>query len=148
MVYDEFCLSSICSPLCAVQAHTRSHDARSRDCSYCDAAQVARYCQEGFRAAVDTNCYDACLNGGRLQSYLTDRRLDEVCHRALKVAPRPLCHDACVRGYRSGAEDMSIALLKRMAHVSTAPQRPRRASSFLVCRVVVPSAQRNNNTVQ
>eukprot|EP00904_Undaria_pinnatifida_P000723 jgi/Undpi1/10651/HiC_scaffold_29.g13101.m1 len=86
--------------------------------------KVARYCQEGFRAAVDENCYDACLNGGRLQAYLTDRRLDQVCHRALKAAPRPLCHDACVRGYRSGAEDMSLALVKLMSQVAPATFEP------------------------
>lgn len=80
-------------------------------------AQVARYCQEGFRAAVDANCYDACVAGGRLQSFLTDRGLDEKCDRALKETPRPLCHDACVRGYRSGIKGMSVSLVKRMAKV-------------------------------
>lgn len=79
--------------------------------------QIARFCQEGFRTAVETNCYDACLNGGRLASYLTEIRLDESCERSLKQTPRPLCHDACVRGYRSGVQDMTLDLVKRMAEV-------------------------------
>lgn len=120
MIYDEF-IHFVGSVACVFRKSTLAHDLSmlvlGNIRSYCGVAQVARYCQEGFRAAVDMNCYDACLNGGRLQSYLTDRRLDEVCLGALKAAPRPLCHDACVRGYRSGAQDMSTALLKRMAQV-------------------------------
>lgn len=80
-------------------------------------AQVSSKCQSGFKAAVDMNCYDACANGGYLQPFVSERRLNEVCNGALKETPRPLCHDACVRGYRSGVKDMTTLLVKRMAEV-------------------------------
>lgn len=79
--------------------------------------QVARHCQEGFKAAVDLNCYDACVNGGGSKAFVIERRLDEVCNGALRDTPRPLCHDSCVRGYHSGVADMSARLVKRMAEV-------------------------------
>lgn len=64
------------------------------------------------------NCYDACVNGGRLQPFVSENRLNEVCKSSLKETPRPLCHDACVRGYRAGVKNMSTVLTKRMAEVS------------------------------
>lgn len=82
-------------------------------------SKVARYCQEGFKAGVLDNCYDACFTGGNTHSFLTERRLDQMCDRALNDTPRPLCHDACVKGYRSGLDDMSISLYKLMAKAST-----------------------------
>lgn len=111
--FRRFCSRSPRSLACAIEHACRG--ARSSVCG----VQVARYCQEGFKASLDTNCYDACVNGGRLQSFLTERRLDEVCQHALKEVPRPLCHDACVRGYRAGVEDMSTTLVKRIAEVRT-----------------------------
>ncbi|CAM9466084.1 unnamed protein product [Hapterophycus canaliculatus] len=80
--------------------------------------KVSSRCQSGFKEAVDMNCYDACVNGGRLQPFISEHRLDEACKSALKETPRPLCHDACVRGYRSGIKDMSSLLLKRMAEIA------------------------------
>lgn len=91
--------------------------------------QVVRYCQEGFSAAIDENCYDACVQGGRLQRFLTEKRLDETCQRSLKETPRPLCHDACVQGYRSGVKDVSTALGKRMAKVRIGTHRNRLRTS-------------------
>ncbi|CAM9095800.1 unnamed protein product [Ectocarpus fasciculatus] len=82
--------------------------------------KVSSKCHSGFKAAVDRNCHDACVNGGRLQPFLVERRLDEACNGALKDSPRPLCHDACVRGYRSGVKDMTTSLGKHMAEVSPA----------------------------
>ncbi|CAN0177924.1 unnamed protein product [Ectocarpus sp. 4 AP-2014] len=81
---------------------------------------VSSKCHTGFKAAVERNCHDACVNGGRLQPFLVERRLDEACNGALKDAPRPLCHDACVRGYRSGVKDMTTSLGKLMAEASPA----------------------------
>lgn len=82
-------------------------------------AQVSSKCQSGFKAAVDLNCYDACANGGYLQPFVTDSRLNEACNGALSETPRPLCHDACVRGYRSGVKDMAALLVKRMTEVTS-----------------------------
>ncbi|CAM9889244.1 unnamed protein product [Scytosiphon promiscuus] len=80
--------------------------------------KVSSKCQSGFKEAVDMNCYDACVNGGRLQLFVSEQRLDDTCKGTLKEIPRPLCHDACVRGYRAGVKDMSTLLAKRMAEVA------------------------------
>lgn len=81
------------------------------------AAQISRYCRNGFGAAIDTNCHDACVNGGRAQSFLVERRLEETCKGAINETPRPLCHESCVHGYRSGLREMSGKLLSRIDEV-------------------------------
>lgn len=101
---------------CALNTVLASWFTYSTACTAC-CRQVARHCQEGFKAAVDLNCYEACVNGGGSKAFVIERRLDEVCNGALRDTPRPLCHDSCVRGYQSGVADMSARLVKRMAEV-------------------------------
>lgn len=101
------------SRICSLSQTPTVHGSAAARC-----LQVSSKCQSGFKEAVDMNCYDACVNGGRLQPFVSEHRLDDACKSALKETPRPLCHDACVRGYRSGIKDMSTLLVKRMAEVS------------------------------
>lgn len=89
--------------------------------SCCGSLQVARYCLQGFRAAIDDNCNDACSNGGTIRSFIVDNRLDQTCSHALEDRPRPLCHDSCVQGYRAGVEDTLIALAKIIPQVNEPP---------------------------
>eukprot|EP00752_Nemacystus_decipiens_P002123 g2026.t1 len=79
--------------------------------------KVSSTCQSAFKTAVDLNCYDACTNGGYLQPFVSESRMNEACKNAVRESPRPLCHDACVRGYRSGVKDMTTLLVKRMTEL-------------------------------
>lgn len=79
--------------------------------------QVARHCHQGFNAAIEENCYEACVNDGNIPTFVVEQRLDNTCEHSLKDTPRPLCHDSCVQGYRAGVEGVSSSLTKMMAQV-------------------------------